>query len=176
MHRTTLLGCLALLLSGCQHVAKQTPVTTVAAPKESVVLAPVVLDTDQDGMPDDWERENKLDPTNSSDAKSDPDGDGVSNLAEYQRGTDPGDYYNGILPVTTNLHPDGELGEGGTIQVLVCDVQGKPLSNAPVIFRPKVGGHLLAASRDEQGVKVLEVRTGPDGIATAYVLPGNSDK
>jgi len=49
------------------------------------------LDTDGDGMPDQWERDNFLDPNNPGDASADLDGDGVRNLAEYRAGTDPGD-------------------------------------------------------------------------------------
>ena len=45
-------------------------------------------DADQDGMPDDWEVTNGLDPT-VNDADLDKDGDGVSNLDEYNQGTDP---------------------------------------------------------------------------------------
>lgn len=45
-------------------------------------------DSDSDGMPDLWEIENNLDPT-SDDAGEDPDLDGVSNLDEYLRGTNP---------------------------------------------------------------------------------------
>lgn len=52
---------------------------------------PDVTDTDDDndGMPDAWEIENGLNPLDSSDASLDPDGDGLTNLQEYQRGTDP---------------------------------------------------------------------------------------
>jgi hypothetical protein len=47
------------------------------------------LDSDHDGMPDDWEIANGLNPNDPSDASQDPDHDGLTNLQEYQHGTNP---------------------------------------------------------------------------------------
>jgi pectate lyase len=40
-------------------------------------------DSDDDGMPDDWENKIGLDPRNPADANSDHDGDGYTNIEEY---------------------------------------------------------------------------------------------
>ncbi len=44
---------------------------------------PTKLDSDGDGMPDNWELTQGLDPTNAADGKGDLDGDGYTNLEEY---------------------------------------------------------------------------------------------
>jgi fructan beta-fructosidase len=44
------------------------------------------VDSDHDGMPDEWETALGLDPTNASDGPTDRDGDGYTNLEEYLNG------------------------------------------------------------------------------------------
>jgi hypothetical protein len=44
---------------------------------------PAPLDTDQDGMPDAWERRYQLNPKDATDRNLDPDHDGYTNLEEY---------------------------------------------------------------------------------------------
>jgi hypothetical protein len=51
--------------------------------------AVAALDTDGDGMPDDWEIAHKLDPKNPADGAADADRDGYTNLEEYLNHTDP---------------------------------------------------------------------------------------
>ncbi|MGI6301417.1 MAG: choice-of-anchor Q domain-containing protein [Verrucomicrobiota bacterium] len=47
------------------------------------------VDTDMDGMPSYWEQRHGLKAYSAADAASDPDGDGLSNLEEYDHGTHP---------------------------------------------------------------------------------------
>ncbi len=47
------------------------------------------LDTDRDGMPDDWEITTGLNPESDADANLDPDNDGYTNLEEFLNGTLP---------------------------------------------------------------------------------------
>jgi pectate lyase len=52
----------------------------------------VPMDTDGDGMPDDWERNHKLNPNDPKDAALDTDKDGYTNIEEYLNGTSPTEF------------------------------------------------------------------------------------
>jgi hypothetical protein len=54
----------------------------------------VPADSDGDGMPDQWEIKNKLDPKNSKDGMADTDGDGYTNVEEFLNGTNPQEKIN----------------------------------------------------------------------------------
>ena len=53
---------------------------------------PVPVDSDHDGMPDDWEIAHHLDPHDAADAAADNDHDGYTNLEEYLNRTDPNQF------------------------------------------------------------------------------------
>jgi hypothetical protein len=57
----------------------------------TLVALTVLADGDGDGMPDVWESQYGFNGSDPADAALDSDGDGASNLAEYDAGTDPRD-------------------------------------------------------------------------------------
>ncbi len=72
-----------------------------------------IEDQDLDGLPDWWEKKYGLDKDNPEDSKEDTDGDGLSNILEYQFNTDPnnpdtdGDGFNDGEEVSNGYNPNG---------------------------------------------------------------------
>ncbi len=67
---------------------------------------PLSVDTDNDGMPDSWEMQYGLNRHDPSDAAEDLDGDGYTNLEEYNNGWDPTDP-NSPPPPPVDTDSDG---------------------------------------------------------------------
>ncbi|MGD8593263.1 MAG: hypothetical protein PVF82_10555 [Gammaproteobacteria bacterium] len=70
----------------------------------------VIMDSDGDGLPDEWEQQYGLNPLDASDATIDSDGDGIANLTEFVNGTDP-TYFDIGTPntLTSNTEVQGAL-------------------------------------------------------------------
>jgi len=62
------------------------------------------LDSDGDGLPDEWELNYQTDPSDPSDRDHDPDGDGLTNWQEYRAGTDPHDPRSRLQIQSISLH------------------------------------------------------------------------
>ena len=109
---------------------------------------PICVDWDGDGMPDDWEIANGLDPT-TDDSWVDSDNDGLTNLEEHERGTDPN-------------NPDSD-GDG----ILDGDEYFDPARDGSNGSRSLTRGVQVLAS-DETGV-TLELRTETFEAESVYV-------
>ncbi len=87
------------------------------------------VDSDHDGMPDNWEGVKGLNVNDASDASKDKDGDGYSNLEEFLNGTDPAS--GGTPPPGTKT---GDVNADGKVDIvdigILIDNYGKsPIPN-----------------------------------------------
>jgi len=93
-------------------------------------------DTDGDGMPNAWETAHALNPFAPSDRDGDLDGDGLSNLAEFNAGTDPqdgdsdddgipdGEDPDPLAPQDSNGRPVADAGEDQDLDPTVVTLDG----------------------------------------------------
>jgi len=74
----------------------------------SLLITQTLFDTDDDGLPDEWESQYFSSPT-GAEASADSDGDGAGNLTEYFSGHDPTDpdsfFSSTITPIRTGNQP-----------------------------------------------------------------------
>lgn len=133
--------------------------------------APAVRDPDRDddGLPDDWELANGLDPEDPDDADLDRDVDGQSNRDEYVAGTDPRD------PASL-FRIDGLLTGPPEWRVTFPAVAGRAYT---VEFRSDVGGGgwqtvatVPTVAASGAGVATFPPPAGPSGILRMTVRSG----
>ncbi len=140
------------------------------------------LDSDGDGMPDAWETANGLDPL-VDDAAGDPDGDGLTNLEEYQNGTDPQDadtdgdlmpdgweVANGLDPLADDAgaDPDGDGLSNLEEYRLQTDPQNADSDGDGIDDGAEVGNPVVPRDTDGDGLlDALDLDSDDDGIPDA---------
>jgi hypothetical protein len=92
-------------------------------------------DTDDDGMPDAWESANGLNPNDPSDAWTDPDGDYVINLFEYQLSSDPNSPSTPAV-ATVSAGEDVEAAIGSATTGQLIRVEGGTYNVNYITFSP----------------------------------------
>lgn len=144
------------------------------------------IDEDEDDLPDDFEQQ--IISADLNDAlvtiedvlpSDDFDGDGLSNLAEYEQGSDPTDYFSQgsvlIIPEINILSGNNQYGPPSSslpkrLTVIVTDsATGNPLDNAPVTFSPNTGSVSRTMARTiSDGRSAVTFRT-PDTLGTSLI-------
>lgn len=139
----------------------------VSAPGNVVRVGIPGGDSDGSGMPDDWQllHFGRLGVA----PDGDDDGDGMTNLNEFQNGSDPTDFYNGMLPTVAALE-SGLPSPEGVLGLRVTRPDGTVWANAPITFGITSGYNRLSSTPERLEFRTsVEVRTDADGIARAYL-------
>jgi pectin methylesterase-like acyl-CoA thioesterase len=156
--------------------------TTVQPLPQEVMEAvgDVSIDADHDGLPDFWEIAyfGNIAPSPGDD----PDGDGRSNLQEYQQGSDPNDFYNGVPPSIEVTSGNWQTGKPNAflpqpLRIRLLDNNGAPYTNSPVTFTISDGDGQLAPTitGSPSLSQAITLRTDANGYAQVYLYQGVSD-
>lgn len=166
---------------------------TLLRPSQAAIrLIPNAADSDQDGISDSWEIQHfgNLSRTGGDDA----DGDGLTDIQEFLKGTNPvqanpdgdritdfsdpypNDYYNNLTPTLTILGGNNQSAPAGQFNAQPFDVAvwngagTAPLVNAPVAFTVTQGGGLLATTTAGNPTLFSTGTVRTDGLGTAQVF------
>ncbi|HRJ09344.1 MAG TPA: DUF1800 family protein [Prosthecobacter sp.] len=131
------------------------------------------LDADSDGLPRWWEETHGLSDTNPADAALDLDGDDLTHLQEFARGTNPrladtdGDGLSDAVETNTGVYAG--ISELGT-NPLLADTDGDTLSDGDEWLTHHTSP-LLADSDADGAPDAWELRTGHDAMSAASTPP-----
>ena len=103
---------------------------------------------------------------------NDRDGDGISDELEIAHGTDPDDYYNGVLPSIRIAGGNPQVGEvsqplSQALRVRVTTASGIALNRAPVLFSVSAGGGSFLDPTTSAWVSSIQARADAWGVAQA---------
>jgi len=168
-----------------------------SGPTQSAIrLVAAADDTDQDGISDAWEIQYFGNLSHSGGI--DGDSDGLTDVKEFTRGSDPlqadgdadkltdfvdlypNDFYNQVTPSLMLFSGGNQTAAAGTFNVLPFDVAvwnssaNTPLVNAPVTYSVNSGEGYLATSLSGSLRSSQTVRADQDGMTKLYFKHGNT--
>jgi hypothetical protein len=111
--------------------------------------------------------------TDASGEPIDSDGDGVADYIEGDNGTNPNEYYNGVLPILTIASGNNQSGAPGQVlpyplRILVTTTNGVVLSNAPLTFTVTQGAAQIALNPTGPFTTSVNLRSAGDGTAAVF--------
>jgi uncharacterized repeat protein (TIGR01451 family) len=132
-----------------------------------------LADDDFDGMHNGWETANALNKDDPADAASDKDGDGASNLAEYNAGTGANDATSTPVPVDLSIlasdSPDAVSSGGNvTYSITVSNSSGVAAINVVVTDTLPAGVTLVSATTSQGACGGTSVVTCNLGTLNAF--------
>jgi Leucine-rich repeat (LRR) protein len=130
-------------------------------------LPQLPLDSDGDGMPDDWELAHGLNPHDPSDALADPDGDGRSNLMEYALGSDPHNPADGNSGIIVSLFKQG----GSTYLSMQFVRRTTPVWPRYIVEVSDGIGNWYSDSSHVQTVNITSINAQFDQVTVADLSP-----
>jgi hypothetical protein len=117
-------------------------------------------DDDDDGMPDDWEETYGLDPL-FDDAGGDPDGDEITNIEEYENGTNPKvadilpssveDFVTRFYKLCLDRNPDPNGLNAWAVSLIAGDLAGSDVAHG-FVFSPEF---LEKRNTDDEFLRIL---------------------
>lgn len=153
-------GFPATILSDGADSLQLAQTTRAAAVRVDLELFNPLPDSDGDGLPDWWEDRYGFNKFLASDASLDPDGDGASNLREFQSGSDPRTANTSPTLVTQRIVVPENATIGVRLQVLDSD---SPASSLTYTVRRVPLGGTLRLRQGENG-------PGPVSAAADVIL------
>jgi hypothetical protein len=140
-----------------------------SARSADVTLATLLKDTDGKGLPDRWQM--RYFGHLGVDPNADPDGDGLTNIEEFKKGTDPNDFFNGVDPVVETPYGN-KPGPEDQLAMVFRHPDGTPWANAPAPFAVTSGRRMFSAARNQPPfVRSLVVHTDSNGLAQVFLQP-----